>query len=62
MSQGRVLVALDGSNPLAFLAARGTLRLLHLDQPESKVALRWVREGVWRPELLGVADAEDGSR
>jgi len=47
-----ILNSLDGSNPLAFLAALGTFRLIHL-AGEREVKLRWVRDGAWRPELVG---------
>lgn len=54
MSEEIVLRALDGSNPLAFLAALGTLRLLTLIH-EAEVQMRWERiEGFWRPRLLGI--------
>ncbi len=58
MSTGIVLKALDGSNPLAFLAAVGTLRLLHLET-DGKVTMRWVRDGVWRPEILGFGGTDE---
>ena len=57
MSTGIVLSALDGSNPLAFLAAIGTLRLLHLEVG-GEVKMRWVREGVWKPEIFGFSGSE----
>jgi hypothetical protein len=48
------LSALDGSNPLAFLAALGTLRLLHLQFGEREaVRMRWCRGATWTPELSG---------
>jgi hypothetical protein len=50
-----VITAVDGSNPLAFLAAIGAFRLLQLEQ---EVKLRWVRDEFWRPELTGVDDKE----
>jgi hypothetical protein len=54
LNAGIVLRALDGSNPLAFLAALGTLRLLTLSHPDTDVQMRWERmEGFWRPRLLG---------
>ncbi len=49
-----VMTALDGSNPLGFLAAIGVLRLM--DSGDNRAKLRWVREDVWRPELIGVDD------
>ncbi len=57
MSPYLALTALDGSNPLAFLAALGTLRLLQLDAPRDHIAMRWTRQPVWRPEIAGVADS-----
>jgi hypothetical protein len=61
MSDELLLCALDGSNPLAFLAALGTLRLLHLSKPETHARMRWERcGGFWRPKLAGLDLAEDG--
>ncbi len=57
MTTARLLTALDGSNPLAFLTAIGTLRLLQTDLPG--VTLSWARPDVWRPELSGLNDSED---
>lgn len=55
MSNGITLRALDGSNPLAFLAALGTLRLLHLSDPDIGVTMCWGRSGgSWRPTLGGL--------
>ena len=46
------LDALDGANPLAFLAALGTLRLVTRSFPEHDVRLAWkFRLGAWRPLL-----------
>jgi len=59
MSERLMLRALDGSNPLAFLAALGTFRLLQSHKPETAVRMRWVREEVWRPELSGSFQPED---
>jgi hypothetical protein len=60
MSDGIVLRALDGANPLAFLAALGTLRLVHLKDPDAQVKLRWERlSGAWRPRLQGLDLNED---
>lgn len=43
---------LDGSNPLAFLAALGTLRTLSLALPDETVTMSWEQqEGAWRPRL-----------
>lgn len=46
------LDALDGANPLAFLAALGTLRLLVQALPSAEFRLSWIqRGGAWRPVL-----------
>jgi len=48
-----LLAGLDGSNPLAFLAALGTLRTLHLAWPEREVRMAWrASGGAWRPFLV----------
>jgi len=60
MSSGILLRALEGSNPLAFLAALGTLRLLHLSEPDAGVRMLWERwDGFWLPRLAGL-DADGG--
>src|SRR5260370_22358584 len=59
MNSGIILRALDGSNPLAFLAALGTFRVLHLRFAPERIRMRWVRKDVWRPELTGVDEAEE---
>ena len=46
-----LLKGLDGSNPLAFLAALGTLRAV--EEMPMGVRLSWRDEGVWRPVLHG---------
>jgi len=47
---GLILRGLDGSNPLAFLAALGTLRTLSLAWPERQVKMAWTQyAGAWRP-------------
>lgn len=47
-----LLTGLDGSNPLAFLAALGTLRVLTRAWPERDVRLGWEsRGGRWTPFL-----------
>lgn len=52
MNDSETLVGLDGSNPLAFLAAIGTLRVLDLQLPRANVKLHWkTREGAWRPVI-----------
>jgi hypothetical protein len=56
MNNTITLRALDGSNPLAFLAALGTLRLAHLSEPAAEVKLHWTRmDGFWRPALISPA-------
>ena len=47
-----VLSGLDGSNPLAFLAALGVLRTLSRAWPEAEVRMAWVGQPAgWRPAL-----------
>src|SRR5581483_1756081 len=41
-------------NPLAFLAAVGTLRLCDLIWPDCVVRMQWINDAGWRPELDGV--------
>jgi hypothetical protein len=57
MSEPRVtLTGLDGANPLAFLAALGTLRVLaHRARQHSRPPprLSWSDEGCWRPVIHG---------
>lgn len=53
MSDGLLLRGLEGSNPLAFLAALGTLRTLTLALPNEKVRMSWQKhEGAWRPRVI----------
>lgn len=55
MSNGKALLltGIDGSNPLGFLAALGTLRTLAHTWPENDVRMRWlIHGGAWRPELI----------
>jgi hypothetical protein len=47
-----LLKGLDGSNPLAFLAALGTLRSVTLAIPRQRVRLRWQADEVWHPVLM----------
>ena len=55
--RGVMLFGLDGSNPLAFLAALGTLRTLTIAWPTRSVKLSWsANAGAWRPVIL--ADGE----
>lgn len=58
-SEGLPLPGLDGSNPLAFMAALGVLRVLSPDAPSDTDAprIRWsARAGSWVPELLPAPD------
>ena len=58
--QGLILTGLDGSNPLAFLAALGTLRTLTHALPDQEVRMRWVQHaGAWRPEISAAVSIED---
>jgi hypothetical protein len=57
MSNELVLKGLDGSNPLAFLAALGTLRALSKAWPDRNVKMAWKQhQSAWRPVLYGVTD------
>jgi hypothetical protein len=48
-----LLRGLDGSNPLAFLAALGTLRVLAESWPEHEVRMAWhIGAGAWRPVVM----------
>jgi CRISPR-associated endonuclease/helicase Cas3 len=47
------LTGLDGANPLAFLAAIGTLVVLGREAPSAR--LSWCRSAIWVPVLSGVA-------
>lgn len=50
--QELLLPGLDGANPLAFLAALGTLRTLTLAWPDRHVKMSWRQHaGAWRPVL-----------
>lgn len=51
------LSGLDGSNPLAFLAALGTFRVLDAAWPTRDVRLHWLDESVWTPELAFSGEA-----
>ena len=48
---GLLLAGLDGANPLAFLAALGTLRGLTLAWQGHRVCLSWTLLDTWRPRL-----------
>lgn len=59
MSDELVLRALDGSNPLGFLAALGTLRLLTLET-RAHIKMGWEHlDGFWRPKLTGIHATEE---
>jgi hypothetical protein len=61
MTNTLTLSALDGSNPLAFLAAIGTLRIAHLSESGANVKMCWTRAGgFWRPQLLVSVSDENG--
>src|SRR5690606_29377054 len=47
-----VLTGLDGTNPLAFLAALGVLETLTDQGVDAR--LRWHDQGVWQPVVLGL--------
>lgn len=50
--KGILLNGLDGSNPLAFLAALGTLRTLAIALPDESVRMNWEQQdGAWRPRV-----------
>lgn len=48
-----VLAGIDGTNPLGFLAALGTLVVFH-QSGYTDVRLAWRRDVTWRPELTGL--------
>lgn len=53
--EGLLLSGLDGSNPLAFLAAVGTLRTVALAEPDAHWCMKWLmHDGVWMPALSTV--------
>lgn len=52
ISEGLILRGLDGSNPLGFLAALGTLRLLSVRSVRRNLRMSWsIINSVWRPML-----------
>lgn len=54
-SKPLVLAGIDGANPLGFLAAVGTLVVLHQSGHRDS-RLGWRREGLtWRPHLIGLS-------
>ncbi len=61
-AEGILLPGLDGANPLGFLAALGTLRVL--DEKATRegtdpVKLSWRSDGTWCPVLHGVGNLEE---
>jgi len=61
MTQVVALSGLDGSNPLAFMAALGTLRVLGLKLPNEAIRMHWTIEtGTWSPVLSSLATDLDG--
>jgi len=50
------LPALHADNPIAFLAALGTLRILDGIRPAWKSHIRWINNGNWIPELSVIGD------
>ena len=61
-STARVLSGLDGGNPLAFLAAVGTLRTVTRAAPSAGWTMSWkTHDGHWSPVLVGGTSlTEDG--
>ncbi|MBL8216014.1 MAG: hypothetical protein JNK87_35150 [Bryobacterales bacterium] len=58
MLEPLTLTGIDGSNPLGYLAALGTLRLLSQQHPA--VRMHWTRDtAAWRPVLSGIDLASD---
>ena len=52
-AQGLLLSGLDGSNPLGFMAAVGTLRTVGLAEPEADWRMKWLmHDDIWIPALL----------
>jgi hypothetical protein len=55
-----LLAGLDGSNPLAFLAALGTLRTLTRAKPTERVRMSWTDAGSgWRPTMVLGSDCSE---
>ena len=55
MSTELILSGLNGSNPLAFLAALGALRVLTIGLPSRELRLAWRANGKWMPILIANA-------
>ncbi len=61
-SRGQItLIGLVGSNPLAFLAAVGTLRTLATAWPDRNVRMFWKRQAGWTPVLAADCDLDEES-
>lgn len=54
-----ILSGIDGANPLGYLAALGTLRLVGESNPSVK--MRWVQDQFWRPEIVGLDEFDESS-
>lgn len=50
-ADGLLLAGPDGSKPLGFLTALGTLRTFALSRPDQQVRLSWTARDAWRPVL-----------
>jgi hypothetical protein len=61
MSHSIELTGFDGSNPLAFLAALGTLRTLTLAWPDTGVRLSWHLHGAWHPMVHAARPLQQAS-
>lgn len=60
MSNTLVLTGLDGSNPLAFLAALGTLATLNWTNCDDDPRMDWTLEsGAWRPRIYAGISTHD---
>lgn len=60
MNEPLLLAGLDGSNPLAFLAALGTLRSLSLEWPNAEIRMCWgMADGRLRPLLTSLNELEE---
>jgi len=56
-----VFRGIEGSNPLAFLAAIGAMRLLDLMWRDRGIRMVWIREGGWRPQVSGMPIEEEAA-
>jgi hypothetical protein len=54
-----LLRGIDGSNPLAFLASIGAMRLIDDLWRDQRVRIRWVRTDAWRPEFGGLPTTDE---